>query len=123
MERLPGVESAEVRLNEGRAIIRLAPENAITMADIRRSVTRNGFTPQQAVIDAQADVVAAGGRLQLRISGVNDVYDVATPSDAFQQQLKNSVGHRVLIGGVVPPQNNPRATPVVQVTRVTPATR
>lgn len=123
LERLPGVESADVRLNEGRAIVRLAPGNAITMADIRRIVTRNGFTPQQAVVDAQADVVAAGARLQLRISGTNDVYDVAAQPEAVQQQLKNSDGHRVLIGGVVPPQNNPRARPVVQVTRVTPATR
>lgn len=125
MEKLPGVESAEVRLNEGRAVIQLTTGNAITMTQIRRSVERNGFTPRQAVVNAQADVITMGNRLQLRISGTNETYDIAMTAHAesIQQQFKKSVGQRVLIGGIIPAQKDPKATPVIQVNSVKPVTR
>ncbi|MGH9159489.1 MAG: heavy-metal-associated domain-containing protein, partial [Vicinamibacteraceae bacterium] len=82
MEKLPGVESVKVSLNEGRAIIQFKPGNAITMTECRQSAERNGFTPQQAVINAQADVMAKGNRLELRISVTNDTYDVAATAHA-----------------------------------------
>lgn len=125
MERLPGVESAKVSLNEGRATIQLNPGNAISMTQIRQSVERNGFTPQQAVISAQADVVATDNRLQLKISGTNDTYDIAATAHAesIQQQLKKHAGQRVVIEGIVPVQKDPKATPVIQVNSVKPVTR
>jgi len=125
MERLPGVESADVRLNEGRASVRLTAGNAVTMADMRRSVTRNGFTPQQAVVHAQAEVVATGGRLQLRISGTNDAYDVAMTAHAsgIQQQLEKYAGQRILVDGIVPAPRDAKAVPVMQVTGVGPVAR
>lgn len=119
MEKLPGVESATISLNEGRALIQLKPGNTTTMAQIRESVKRNGFTPQQAVITAQADVVPQGNRLQVKISGTNDTYDLAPT--ALQQQLQKNAGQRILIEGIVPAQKDPKAMPVIQVNSVKPA--
>jgi hypothetical protein len=125
MEKLPGVESVKVSLNEGRAVIQLRPGNTITIAQVRQGVTRNGFTPQQAVISAEADVVAKGDKLQLRISGTDDVYELASLAhgDDVLQQLRKSVGQRVLIQGIVPTPKDERAAPVLQVNSVKPATR
>ena len=125
MEKLPGVELAKVSLNEGRAVVRLKPGNAVAMAQIRQSVTRNGFTPQQAAISGEADVIAKGDKLQLRISGTNDVYDLAsTPhNDGVLDQLWKSTGKRVVIEGLVPAQKDERAAPVLQVNSVKPVTR
>lgn len=124
MEKLPGVESTEVRLNEGRAIIRLKPGNAITIAQIRRSVERNGFTPQQAVISAEADVIARGDKLQLRIRGTTDTYDIASTAhaDTIQQQLKKHTGNAVVIEGIVPASKDSKGIPVIQVNSVKPVT-
>ncbi|MCA1854199.1 MAG: heavy-metal-associated domain-containing protein [Beggiatoa sp.] len=125
MEKLPGVESAKVSLNEGRAIIQLQPGNKVTMAQIRQSVTRNGFTPQQAAISGEADVIAKGDKLQLRISGTNEVYDLAsTPhKDGVLDQLRKSTGQQVVIEGIVPAQKDERAALVIQVNSVKPVTR
>ncbi len=125
MEKLPGVESARVSLNEGRATIQLNAGNTVSMTQIRQGVERNGFTPQQAVINAQADVIAAGNRLQLKISGTNDTYDVAATIHAedIQRQLKQSSGQKVVIEGIIPVQKDPKATPVIQVNSVKPVTR
>lgn len=125
MEKLPGVESAKVSLNEGRAVIQLRPGNTVTMAQIRQGVTRNGFTPQQAAVSGEAEVMAKGDKLQLRISGTNDVYELAgTPhGDGVLQLLRTSVGQRVVIEGVVPAPKDDRIAPAIQVNSVKPVTR
>jgi len=122
MERLPGVESATLSLNEGRAIIQLQPGNRVTMVQIRQSVRRNGFTPRQAAVRARADVVARGGALQLKISGTNETYDLAgvPQADGVQQELKRHMGNTVVIEGIVPPPSDPKATPVIRVNSVKP---
>lgn len=122
MEKLPGVESATMSLNEGRAVIELRPGNSITMAQIRQSVQRNGFTPRQAFISARAEVIAGGDRVQLRILGINETYDVGrTPHiEEIQRQLANQTGKTVVIEGIVPALKDPRATPVIQVNSVKP---
>lgn len=95
------------------------------MAEIRRSVARNGFTPQQAVISAQADVMATGGRLQLKISGTNDTYDVVMTgrADGIQQQLKKYAGQRLVVDGIIPVPRDPKTAPVIQVNGVEPVPR
>ena len=125
MEKLPGVESANVSLNEGRAMIQLKPGNAVTMAQIRQSVERNGFTPQQVAVSGEAEVLGRGDKLQLRISGPNDTYELAsTPhADGVLQQLRKSTGQRVAVEGLIPAQKDQNATPVIQVNSVKPVTR
>ena len=125
VEKLPGVESAAVSLNEGRMVVQLRPGNATTMAQVRQSIERNGFTPQQAAISARAEVAATGGKLQVKISGTNETYDIASTAhaDGIQQQLKKHIGQAVLIEGIVAPvPKGARATPVIQVNSVKPAT-
>jgi hypothetical protein len=125
MEKLPGVESAQLSLNEGRAVIRLHRGNAVTMAQIHRIVERNGFTPRQAVVAGEAEVAGGAGELELRISGTADTYRLAGAprDDGVLRQLQRSAGRRVIINGLVGAQKDRRTTPVMQVTSVEPAPR
>ena len=125
IEKLPGVESATVSLNEGRAVIRLRARNSITLAQIRESVERNGFTPQQAVVEAEVEVLRSDGRIQLRIAGTSETYDVplAAHPAAIQQQLTAASGSRVLIQGAVGAQKDKKIAPTIQVTGVKPISR
>lgn len=122
MEKLPGVQSATVSLNEGRVMIRLEPGNTIRMAQLRQSVERNGFTPRDAAVTAQAEVIAKGDQLQVKISGTNDVYELATTAhaDAVQQQLRKRAGQSVVIEAIIPAPADPKAPPVIQVNSVKP---
>jgi hypothetical protein len=125
MERLPGVESATVSLNEGRAVLRLKPDNALTLPEIRRSVERNGFTPRQAIVRARARVIATAGRLQVRILGTSDAYEVAATPHAseIQRRLHTLGGSDVIVDGVVPAPKDRKAPAVIQVTAVEPDAR
>ncbi|MPY89462.1 MAG: hypothetical protein GEU99_16235 [Luteitalea sp.] len=121
-EKLPGVDSATVSLNEGRAVVELQPGNAITMAEIRQSAERNGFTPRDAVVHAQADVIAEGDKLQLQISGTNDRYEIATTPhvEDIQQELRKHAGQAVMVEGMIPAPKDLNATPMMQVNSVKP---
>lgn len=46
--KLHGVTSVRVSLNEGKAVVALAPESRTTLAQIREVIRHNGFTPKDA---------------------------------------------------------------------------
>lgn len=121
MEKLPGVETATVKLNEGRAVLALKPENTLAIGQIRESVRRNGFTPRDARITATAEVVS-GNVLRLRVTGTPDVYEVrGTP--ALEQQLKAAEGRPMIVDGTISLGNDPKDPTVWQVTSVKPVER
>lgn len=125
LEKLPGVESAVVRLNDGRATIQLKPGNTLTMATIRQSVERNGFTLREAIVQALVDIATKGNTLEVRVSRTNDTYAVAAASHTgpVLQQLKDRAGQRVLIDGTIQAAKESQGTPVMQVRGVKPSER
>ena len=123
MEKLPGVESATVKLNEGRAVLQLKPDNRVTIAEVRERVKRNGFTPREAVVTARGDVVLEGDRVRLRISGTDEIYDVRTTSGSLEQRLRSSAGQTFVVTGTITFEKDPSRTPVLQVTDAKPVTR
>jgi hypothetical protein len=123
MEKLPGVESATVKLNEGRAVLQLKPDNRVTIAEVRDRVRRNGFTPREAVVTARADVLLEGDRVRLRISGTDEIYDVRTTSGSLEQRLRSGAGQTFVVSGTIPFEKDTTAAPVLQVTDVKPVTR
>lgn len=103
MEKLEGVQSAKVSLNEGRAVIELEPGNTVTLAQIYERVRRNGFTPQGATVTARARVAARGEALRLEVVGTQESFDVAaTAPGATLTELKKRAGQTVVVEGVIP---------------------
>lgn len=122
MEKLPGVESATVKLNEGRAVLQLKPENRVTIAQVRERVRQNGFTPRDAVVTARADVVLEGDRLRLRISGTDETFDVRVASASLDQRLRSGAGRPFVVNGTIPFEKDTTRAPVLQVTDARPVT-
>lgn len=122
LEKLPGVESAVVSLNDGRVSLSLSGGNTVTMAQIRQAVERNGFTPKQAFVRATADVAGTSPTIQLTI-GAKETYDVAVTPHTREvlQQLRGMIGQRVVIEGVIPARTDPGAAPMIHVNSVRPA--
>lgn len=69
VQEIPGVESVDVSLNRGLAVIRLARENRVSVEQLRDAIRDNGFTPKGAEVRVAGKVVERDGRPALAIPG------------------------------------------------------
>lgn len=120
MKKLDGVRDARVSLNEGKAVVALDPANKVSLAEIRKLVERNGFTPQGATVTLRARVVAAGDTLRLEVPETRETFRVATTPHADKvTELKKHVGQVVVVEGLIAAPKE-KAPAVIQVTSVKP---
>jgi hypothetical protein len=63
--KLPGVESADVSLDKASADIRLKAGNAISIAQLRELMKKNGFPTKDAQVVARGRITDRDGRLSL----------------------------------------------------------
>jgi len=77
MKKVPGVESVEVSLNKGEALLRLKPDNSVTVERIRQVVLDNGFTPRDSDVEVVGKVTERNGKPALAVSGPDLVYLLA----------------------------------------------
>lgn len=117
MKKMAGVENVEPRLNEGKAIINLKPGNQVRFDDLVNVVRDKAFTPKEARITVQGEVLWAGAKPQLKLSGTNDVYELTGPALA---DLKKFVGKSVLIDGIIPAPKAKAYLKVIQLKNVKP---
>ncbi|MEX0958913.1 MAG: heavy metal-associated domain-containing protein [Burkholderiales bacterium] len=62
---LPGVEKVNVSLNLGKVSLTLAPQNPVTIQQIRRRIRNNGFTPREAHVRALGKLVHRDNQVEL----------------------------------------------------------
>ena len=55
MQKVDGVQSVRVSLNDGLTILDLKPGNAVTIARLRQIVKNNGFVSKEAGVIARLD--------------------------------------------------------------------
>ncbi len=96
MQKIDGVESVAVSLNQGNAKVQLKPGNRVHLQQLRTAVTDQGFTPQEAKVVAVGDLVSSNGKLRFKIRGTSDVLDVLPTSPAKWQP-----GTNLLVTGVI----------------------
>jgi copper chaperone CopZ len=79
MQKVDGVETARVRLNDGLTILDLKPGNTVTLAKIRQIIKNAGFMSKEAAVTAR-------GTLNVQqvfvVSGTNEQL---VPSSSPQQ--------------------------------------
>ena len=77
LRKIDGVTEVKVTLKEGRAKVTLQPGNTVTLAALRRAVERNGFTPKEARVTMEAEVIQDGARgLTVRVTGTSETFAV-----------------------------------------------
>lgn len=115
MKKINGVESTKVSLNQGLVTIQLKPGNSVSMEQIRKAITDQGFTPRDAKVTAVGELVSqAGKQLQFKVTGTSDVFQVMpTP----HSQLKSLPGPgEQTVEGMIPAQTNgPASIQIVSV--------
>ncbi len=63
LSKLEGVTSVRVSLNEGKALVTLRPDSSTTLAQIRKVIRHNAFTPKDARVTLVGHVLREGNRL------------------------------------------------------------
>jgi hypothetical protein len=69
MEKVDGIQSVRVSLNDGVTILDLKPGNTVTLAKLRQIIKSNGFVSKEASVLARGSV--SGQRLFI-VSGTNE---------------------------------------------------
>jgi copper chaperone CopZ len=61
VQKLDGVESADVSLAKASADIRLKPGNRVTLAQLRQIIRKNGYPTKDAQVEALGKIVDRNG--------------------------------------------------------------
>ena len=83
LRKFDDVDSVEVSLNKGLATVKLKPGNKIQPQQFWQAIHDNGFTPKNTHVVVRGDIVIAGGKPQLKVSGPDQVYDLVSTTNAL----------------------------------------
>lgn len=101
LKSVSGADSVNVSLAKGLAAVKLKPGNAATLKQLQTAITKNGFTMKQSAITVVGTVVVDSGKVQLKVSGSNEMIDLIP--DGQVPPIANSLnGKSVLVDGFVP---------------------
>ena len=117
VEKLEGVESVEVSLNEGRVRIRFASDNGVTIAELRRTIRNQGFSPKEARLTVSARIEERNGALIAVVPGSETSYAVV-PSAKVQTRLASAVGTILVLEGEIEADENDVTPDRLRVIRV-----
>ena len=104
VKKIDGIDAVEVSLNRGIVVIRLRPENRVTLEHVREAIRENGFTPKEAEVRARGTVVDDTGHLALFLPGIGAAFRLTADSQApgMIGDLQRLRGQEVTLEGRVP---------------------
>jgi hypothetical protein len=80
MQKVPGIASVRVSLNEGLTVLELKPGNTVTLVRLREIIRNNGFPTRDALIVAAGATIQAGNGLTFEVAGTAERFPLsATP--------------------------------------------
>jgi hypothetical protein len=101
LKSVSGVDSVAVSLAKGLAAVKMKPGNTATLKQLQTAITKNGFTMKQSAVIVVGTVVVDSGKVQLKVSGSNEMVDLVAEAQATA--IANSLsGKSVLVDGFVP---------------------
>lgn len=97
LKSVSGVESVEVSLEKGLAVVNFKPGNAVTLKQLQNAITKNGFTMKESKIVAAGKIIQESGNRKLQISGSNDVLALFAEKDGEAAPS----GAKVVVEGMI----------------------
>ncbi len=116
IKKIAGVESVDVSLKQGLTSIRLKPGNTVTLAQVRKAIKADAFTPQEARITAVGVLnSAANGAAIFKVAGTGETFPVVrTPHAAWEKEL----GRTVVVSGLISASGNRTEPGTLQITEI-----
>lgn len=100
LKSVSGVDSVDVSLEKGVAVVKMKPGNTATLGQLNEAITKNGFTMKDSTATVAGTVVIKDGKMLLRVSGSNDLLQLV-PESASASAV-TSVGKIVVVEGTIP---------------------
>ena len=96
MEKVPGVMSVRVSLNEGLTIIDLTPDNTVTLSHLREIIRNNGFVTKEAQVVAAGTLRATADQLTFDVGGSREALKVVA-GRAIADDARANAGTAVVV--------------------------
>lgn len=100
LKAIPGVDSVDVSLEKGLAVVKMKPGNTATLKQLKEAISRNGFTMKDSTATLAGTVVESNGKAALRVSGSNEILALI-PSGSVPSASAET-GKSVVVTGVIP---------------------
>ena len=101
LKAVPGVDSVDVSLEKGLAVVKLKPGNMATLKQLNEAIAKNGFTMKDSTATVAGTVTSTDGNAMLRVSGSNDLLQLV-PQSASASTATSMIGKTVLVEGTIP---------------------
>jgi hypothetical protein len=106
MQKVPGVTSVKVSLNDGLTVLDLAPENSVTLGNLRQIIRNNGFVTNEAQVVARGTASSSsdGVVFEVRTSKERLAVKAAVTASAYDQlraRVKSSGPADTIVSGSV----------------------
>ena len=101
LKAVPGVDSVDVNLEKGLAVVKLKPGNMAPLKHLNEAIAKNGFTMKDSTATVAGTVTSTDGNAMLRVSGSNDMLRLV-PQSASAPNATSMIGKTVLVEGTIP---------------------
>jgi hypothetical protein len=91
MQKVAGVDSVRVSLNDGLTILDLRPGNSVTIANLRQIIRNNGFVSREAEVVATGRARSLNGRPVFEVSGTGEQLTVASDPKPIGDEWRMTV--------------------------------
>jgi copper chaperone CopZ len=100
LKSVSGVDSVDVSLAKGLATVKMRPGNTATLKQLQSAITKNGFTMKDSTATILGTVVVSSGKIQLQVSGSNELLSLVPESQASGDAT--SLSATVSVEGTIP---------------------
>jgi hypothetical protein len=73
LKKLNGVETVQVKLNSGLAMVHLKSGNRIQLQDLRKAVESHGFSTGGAIIKFTGKINSENNKTWVEVSGIDEI--------------------------------------------------
>jgi len=101
LKSVSGVDSVDVSLEKGLAVVKMKPGNTVTLKRLNEAIAKNGFTMKDSSATVAGKVVTGDGKVTLRVSGSNDQLQLL-PQSGAAPNAASMVGQTVVVEGIIP---------------------
>jgi copper chaperone CopZ len=85
LKKMDGLESVTVSLNDGKAYLKLASDNELTLQKIQKEVKNNGFSAKNAEVTLKGELLKEGNEWIIKVNGETFNVSDDTTSDILSK--------------------------------------
>lgn len=122
LKKIAGVDSVDVSLNKGMAVVKLKQGNTVTVSQLWETIYKQGYTPKATTVLIRGELIDAQSMLQLKVAGTGVLIGLApdVKNQTAYQAAHKYAGKQVIVRGVMNPRKDFKSPVPLQITDIEP---